>query len=208
MNYTLKYSNISQELNIERVVSGDQTEIRRLAVLVSEWIYNVVQSYVHNPEDTEEIVQDTILKVIKNLNNFQKESTLKTWVYRIAINKSKDFLKYKNRKKRFGILFSMDDNTSESGLTLQVSNYDHPGKALESKEQIDILFKGINQLPKNQKLAITLMKLEQMSMKEVAEILDTSPKAVEGLITRARKNLRHYLETEGITAYKKRKHGT
>lgn len=140
--------------------------------------------------------------MIQNLDNFQQESTLKTWVYRIAINKAKDFLKYKTRKKRFGILYSIDDKDQDNGLTLQIGNYDHPGKALESKEQIDVLFKGINQLPKNQKLAITLMKLEQMSMKEVAEILDITPKAVEGLITRARANLRQYLETEGIKIYR------
>ena len=67
--------------------------------------------------------------------------------------------------------------------------YNHPGILLEHKEGLDNLFKKINELPDNQKTALILHKIEQKSQAEVAEIMNTSPKAVESLIQRAKTNL-------------------
>ena len=58
-------------------------------------------SYVQNTEDAEEITQDLFLEVYRSYENFKGESSLSTWMYRIAISKCLDFIKYKNRKKRF-----------------------------------------------------------------------------------------------------------
>lgn len=197
---------IPNTLHIERIIAGDQAEVRKLARLVTEWVYNVVMSYVRSKEDTEEIVQDTILKALQQIDTFKQESTLKTWIYTIAINKSKDVQKYKSRQKRAGVVFNIDEE-EVNGLILKIGNYDHPGKSMESKEQVDILFAGINQLPPLQKQALTITKLEQLSMKEAAVVMETTPKAIEGLVGRAKSNLKAYLETEGIKIYKKRKHG-
>jgi len=163
-----------------------------------------VLSYVQSNEDAEEVVQDTLIAALNGIEKFKSESSLKTWIYRIAINKSKDAVKYRNRKKRLGNVISISDNRDSRKTDILPPNFAHPGIELESKEQMNLLFKGINALPANQKEALILAKFEQMSMKEIAVVMDTSPKAVESLLSRAKSNFKTYLETEGIYIYKKK----
>ena len=178
-----------------------------LAREVSIWVYNVVFSYVQNKEDAEEIVQDTLLATLSGLEKFKNESSLKTWVYSIAINKAKDVLKYRKRKKRYGKVVSIYQDSADGRHFNEPANFTHPGIELESKEQMDLLFGAINQLPEKQKTAIILAKLEGMSMKEISSVMACSPKAVESLLSRARNNLKAYLEAEGIKIYKKSTYG-
>ncbi|MDF1696161.1 MAG: RNA polymerase sigma factor [Saprospiraceae bacterium] len=178
-----------------------------MARQVSQWTYSIVMSYVKNEEDAEEIIQDTILSALRKINGFKSESSLKTWVYRIAINKSIDAIKFKNRSKRAGNVISLQSTQNQGNMTISCSTYDHPEKKLISKEKVEILFSGINQLPENQKKALTLTKLEYLSMKEVAGIMDVTPKAVESLLSRGKKNLLNYLENEGLEQLKRKPHG-
>jgi len=195
------------KIDIEKIKVQEPAEIKKLVKHVVDTVHVVVKSYVHNLEDAEEVIQDTIITTIDNIGKFDNRASLKTWIYRIAINKSKDLLKYKKRQKRAGVNLSLNDSEIVSSDILKLGDYYDPGKMLESKEQLEILFNAINQLPPNQKEAITLTKLEQLSMKEVAEIMNVTPKAVEGLISRSKSNLKKYLESEGITMYKNRNNG-
>lgn len=156
-------------------------------------VFNLALQYVQNQEDAEEITQDVFLKVYNSLENFKQEAQISTWVYRITINTSLDYLKARNRKKRFGIFTSIFHNES-SELKHDVPNFSHPGIELEHKEEFENLFKKINRLPENQKTALILNKIEQISHIEIAEIMNTSPKAVESLIQRAKTNLEKILK--------------
>lgn len=159
---------------------------------------------MQNKEDAEEVTQDTLIAALGSLDKFRNEAMLKTWVYSIAINKSKDLIKYKSRKKRFGIIIPIHKESDET-QTYEPSHAQHPGTELESKEQMEILYEAINRLPSSQKSAIILAKLDGRSQKEISDILDISIKAVESLLSRAKANLKTYLETEGIKIYKQKK---
>lgn len=154
----------------------------------SKQVYNLALHYVQNTEDAEEITQDVFIAVHQSLHTFQEKSQLGTWIYRITVNKSLDFIKARNRKKRFAFISSLfaSDATSE---THNKPNFDHPGVLLEQKESLKILFGHINDLPSNQKTALILSKIEQQSQKEIAQIMNISSKAVESLIQRAKENL-------------------
>jgi RNA polymerase sigma-70 factor (ECF subfamily) len=154
----------------------------------SRLVFNLALQYVQNTEDAEEITQDVFLTVHKSLKLFQQNSEIHTWIYRIAINKSLDFIKAKNRKKRFAFITSLfhDDGNELKNLG---HNFNHPGILLEQKEALESLFQHINALPDNQKTALILSKLEQKSQKEVGEIMKLSTKAVESLLQRAKTNL-------------------
>lgn len=155
-------------------------------------VYNLALQYVQNAEDAEEITQDVFLTVYEKLNSFRQQSKLSTWLYRITINKSLDFLKAKKRKKRFGFLSSIFHE--ESGeLKIDVSDFNHPGILLEQKEEMEELFRLINELPDNQKTVLILLKIEEKSQNEVAEIMNISSKAVESLFQRAKNNLTNKL---------------
>jgi RNA polymerase sigma factor (sigma-70 family) len=163
----------------------------------SRMVFNLALQYVQNREDAEEITQDTFVAIYYSMEKFEGKSQLSTWIYRITINKSLDFIKTRRRKKRFGILTSLfyeDTGTERNNLF----TFDHPGVILEEKEAVRKLFEFINALPDNQKTALILSKLEQKSQREIAEIMQISPKAVESLVQRAKTNLAKKLgESEG-----------
>jgi RNA polymerase sigma factor (sigma-70 family) len=150
-------------------------------------VYNLALQYVQNIEDAEEITQDVFVKVSYKLNSFNKQASLKTWIYRISINQSLDFIKAKNASKRNFLtsLFSLNDNK----IKLEQVNFNHPGIELEQKEAFRKIFEAINQLANNQKTAIILLKIEDKSLAETAEIMSLNVKALESLFQRAKKNL-------------------
>ena len=151
-------------------------------------VYNLALQYVQNREDAQEITQDTFVSIHQSFPKFKENSQLSTWIYRIAINKSLDFIKAKKRQKRFAIfasLFHADSNE----LIHDASNFSHPGVLLEQKEIISKIFQLINDLPPKQRTALILSKLEQKSQKEIGEIMEISAKAAESLIQRAKAGL-------------------
>lgn len=158
-------------------------------------VFNLALHYVQNIEDAEEITQDVFVKVFDNLNTFKKQSSLKTWVNRITINQSLDFIKGKNAQKR-NFLFSIF-SINDSNFKFQPSNFNHPGIELEQKEACQKIFEAINQLSDNQKTALILLKIEDKSQAETAEIMNLNVKALESLFQRAKNNLEILLNKKG-----------
>lgn len=157
-------------------------------------VYNMCLNYVLSRTDAEDIAQEVFVKVYHNYHTFNEEkASLKTWICRIAINQSLDFLKAKKAKKRLGFLSSIFYEDTNEPLK-ELVEVDHPGIQLEQKEEVDKILKIIYNLPENQKTAIILMKIEGRSQKEVAEIMDVSVKALESIIQRAKTNINSKLE--------------
>lgn len=155
-------------------------------------VYNLALHYLHNIEDAEEITQDVFLKVHQSIGSFQQESAIKTWIYRITINASLDFIKHKKSKKRFFIFGTKTDSESELE---RLSTFEHPGIALENKENATILFRTIDDaLTENQKTAFLLSKLDGLSNPEIASIMELSISSVESLIFRAKASLKEKLK--------------
>ena len=153
-------------------------------------VYNVALNYLQNIEDAEEITQDVFVQLYQSIAKFQNNSTLKTWIYRITINKCLDFIKHKNSKKRF-FIFGTKSN-SEFELH-KISNFEHPGILMENKEDAEVLFKVINELSENQKTAFVLSKLDGLSNPEIAAIMEVSVSSVESFVFRAKSTLKDKL---------------
>lgn len=152
-------------------------------------VYNLALKYLQNIEDAEEITQDVFVKLFSKVDQFEERAQLSTYIYRITINCSLDYIKAKNAKKRVGFLSSLFRLGSQEAIFVQ-DQFNHPGIELESKEEVAFIMNCINQLPDTQKTALILHKLEDKSQVEIAEIMETSPKAVESLIQRAKTNLK------------------
>jgi RNA polymerase sigma factor (sigma-70 family) len=157
-------------------------------------VYNLILSFLQNTEDAEDVTQEVFIEVFRSLNKFKGNSTISTWIYRISVNKSLDFLRKKNRKKRFAFINSLFINEDKNQEIIQVANFEHPGVLLEQKENAIILFKLIDELKENQKTAFILFHIEELSQKEIAEIMGISSKAVELLIRRAKLKLKEKIE--------------
>ena len=164
-------------------------------------VYNLALNYLQNKEDAEEVTQDVFVQIHHSLADFKCKSSLKTWIYRIAINKSLDFIKHQNSIKRFFIFGKKSNNDLE---IRNLSTFEHPGITLENKENAAILFAAINKLAKNQKTAFILSKIDGLSNAEIALIMNSSISAVESLVFRAKEILKTKLVLE-FENYRKKK---
>ncbi len=154
-------------------------------------VFNLALQYTNNVQDAEEVTQDVFVKVFDKLGGFRQDSEIKTWIYRITINQSLDFIKSKQRQKR-SFIFSLFDSQQELAEN-QISDFNHPGISLENEEELKNLIIKIYKLPENQKTVIILLKVEDLSQKEVAEIMKLSEGAVESLFQRAKTSLKKLL---------------
>lgn len=152
-------------------------------------VYNLCLNYLSNTEEAEECTQDVFLKVFNSYDNFEGKASAKTWIYRIAINTSLDYLKKRQRKKWLPF-FSKDKE-------VEVVEFNHPGVELEDKEAVENLMQLIHELPQNQRTAILLKSLEGMQQSEIAEVMQITVKSAESLLSRAKANLKKKLN-EGI----------
>ncbi|MGB0422960.1 MAG: RNA polymerase sigma factor [Flavobacteriales bacterium] len=151
-------------------------------------VYNLCLNYLLQAEDAEEATQDVFVKVFDKLKEFRSESNIKTWIYRITINHCLDVLR---KRKRKNSVFSFFTKTTPDKV-----EFNHPGIVLENREALESLMKTIHTLP-NQQITVVLLKyIEDHSIKEIAEILESSEKAVESLLSRARKNLKNKIDVK------------
>ncbi|HSZ24501.1 MAG TPA: RNA polymerase sigma factor, partial [Cytophagaceae bacterium] len=171
---------------------NEEEQFQELYVQYKRKVLNTALNMVQNLQDAEEIMQDVFVELYFKIDQFRKEASISTWIYRITINKSLDVIKKKKRKKRFAWLTGIFD--PESGRELHIiSDFMHPGIALERQEQMRLLFEYIEKLPDKQKSALILSVVEQLSYKEISGIMNVSVSSVESLIFRARQNLKKWI---------------
>ncbi|MFN8322671.1 MAG: RNA polymerase sigma factor [Chitinophagales bacterium] len=168
---------------------GDKSAFHQLFGLFKDRVYNLSLSYLQDKHEAEETTQDVFVEIYQSAIRFEGNSSASTWIYRIAINKSLDKLRYRKRKKRFAYITSIF-HTNSGELKHKSPQFEHPGALLENKENSKILFVAIQKLPEQQKTAFLLSYIEDIPRKEVAEIMATSLKSVESLLQRAKANLR------------------
>ncbi len=171
----------SERTVFNEIVSGNKDSVFRLCYKI-----------LGNREDAEDMTQETFIAVYKSIGQFRSEANVKTWIYRIALNKCLDFRKRNTTRKRFAFVESLFGNGS-SLRRLKASVTHSPDKPLEDKERKEILDKALNNIPENQRTALLLSKTEGLSQKEIALAMNITEGAAESLIARAKKNLQKLL---------------
>ncbi len=177
---------------IKALQAGNQSEFSLLIDLYQDKVYSCALGMLQQSQDAEDVAQEVFIEVYRSILNFRGESALGTWIYRITVNKALEFIKKKQRKKRFGFLVPLFGEKEEP--MVEIPDFYHPGIALEQKELSATLFKAINALPERQKTAFLLHKTEQLSYQEISDILEISLSSVESLIFRAKKKLQELLQ--------------
>jgi len=184
--------NLDDQLLIEKLKQGDQGAFSEIVETRKGMVYNTVLGLLQNPEDAEDFTQEVFIKVFESVRQFKGESAFSTWLYRIAVTTALEFLRKKKRKKRFAFITSLFGE-GDTPVT-DPPDFVHPGVLLDRRENARVLFKAIQKLPQNQRIAFSLHKVEGLSYQEVADVMETTVSAVESLIHRARQNLRKSLE--------------
>lgn len=177
---------------IARLKAGNESAFESLVEEFHSKVYNTCLGLVQNEEDAEDLSQEVFISIFQAIHTFREQSSLSTWIYRIAVSKSLGFLRHKKRKKRFAFLQNLFSGDEKEQGTEAIHFY-HPGVQLENKERAAILFQAIETLPENQKTAFVLHKLEDLSYQEIAEVMKVSLSSVESLIFRAKGNLKKSL---------------
>lgn len=148
-----------------------------------ERTYMHIRRLVINHADADDIVQDTFVKVWKNLNNFRSESNLYTWIYRIATNEALTFLKKKKRK----YLFTSSDYNSTLAKNLEDDNY-------YNGDEIQLLLqKALLTLPDKQRLVFNMKYYDELKYEEISGILGTSVGALKASYHIAAKKIEKFI---------------
>ncbi|MEO9850423.1 MAG: sigma-70 family RNA polymerase sigma factor [Reichenbachiella sp.] len=159
-----------QEL-IEKL-SNEESRNHGFNLLVREYqerIYWHIRKMVIDHDDSDDIVQDVFVKVWKNLDKFRKDSSLYTWIYRIATNECLNFL----RKKRNKFFLPINDVANE--LSDKLDNSSHiSGEEIQMKLQ-----KALLKLPDKQRLVFNMKYFDEMKFEEISKITKTSVGALK-----------------------------
>lgn len=180
-----------QEL-IAGLMTQDKAAIGFLVETFQKQIIKTAYNFVDNMEDAEDLSQEVFMEVLRSIGRYKKKSALSTWIYRITVNRSLDHLR---RQKRRNIVQRLESfiRISNDGGSRYVAEpatiYTHH----EEREKRKILESAINSLPENQKIAFVLSKYDDLSYKEIADVMNLSLPSVESLIFRARMNLQKKL---------------
>jgi RNA polymerase sigma-70 factor (ECF subfamily) len=146
-------------------------------------LYHHIRNIVLNHDDTDDVLQNTFIKIFQNLKNFKGESKLFSWMYRIATNESLKFIKQKARKLKV----STEELNTKSIDNLVADVY-FEGEEIQIKLQ-----KAIALLPTKQQLVFKMKYFEELKYEEIATILDTSVGALKASYHHAVKKIEAYV---------------
>jgi RNA polymerase sigma factor (sigma-70 family) len=159
---------------------------RQLILVYQKRVYHIIRRMVLIHEDADDLTQNTFIKAYRYIDKFHGNSSLFTWLYRIATNEALSFLERK--KKRF--FFSIDDHQEK-----MESYLDQPGN-LSGDEIQNILQKAILKLPDKQRLVFHLKYQEDLSYQEMSEITGTSVGALKASYHHAVKKIEESIKSE------------
>ena len=184
-----------EHFSLEALRTGDRGEFARLVETYSPMIYRLGLKMLDNPQDVEDMLQETFIKTYRHLKDFDGRSNLSTWLYRIATNEALMAL----RRKRPDTI-SFDEplaDEAEPQEPLQIVDWCcMPEEELMSAEGRTYLDKAVESLPTSLRVVFLLRDIEGLSTRETAEVLNLSDMAVKTRLSRARLQLR-----ESLSAY-------
>ncbi|MEY4963449.1 MAG: hypothetical protein RLZZ323_768 [Bacteroidota bacterium] len=156
---------------------------QKLLLTYQKPLYHHIRNIVLNHDDTDDVLQNTFIKVFQNLKNFKGDSKLFSWMYRIATNESLTFIKQKAQKNKT----TTEELQNKTIDNLKADVY-FDGNEIQIKLQ-----KAIALLPTKQQLVFKMKYFEELKYEEIAVILDTSVGALKASYHHAVKKIEAYI---------------
>jgi RNA polymerase sigma-70 factor (ECF subfamily) len=176
---------------VEKLKSGDSEAVVELYTTYADRIYSLVFNQVdRNRDAAQDIVQETFLAASKSASKFHGRSKVYTWLYSIAHRKVADFYRRKKREARYQTESSdghIDPGSGGEPLVTEI---------MEAEEKNRFIQGTLSSLPLHYKEVLILKYVEEMPVAEISQVMGRSPKSVEGLLTRARRELRDRLAAQ------------
>jgi RNA polymerase sigma-70 factor (ECF subfamily) len=184
-------------LEDQRLISGlqtaDEAAYEQLIQRFQGPVYNLAWRLLSDPSDASDVVQEVFLKIFSNIGNFRGESSLRTWVYRIAVNEAHNRRRwlFRHRRGETGIEEVYEESDTRDRPLMDAG--ETPFDFTMNREAQILLEEGLAAINPVFRAALVLRELEDMSYEEIAEILEVSIGTVKSRIMRGREALRRYL---------------
>jgi len=176
---------------IKELKSGSEKAFQQLVNEYKDKVLNTCYGFINNRVEAEDLSQEVFIEVFRSISKFKGQSKLSTWIYRIAVTKSLEEIRSRKRQKRAAYFKSLIG--LEVAKEIVAAKDKDPHALLEDQQRVLVLEAAIEKLVDNQRISFVLHKYEQLSYKEVADVMGVSLSAVESLIHRAKINLKKHL---------------
>jgi len=179
-----------------RVREGDEVAFAELVESYQDRVVSIFRNILRSQDAAEDLAQETFMRVYRARHGYQPTAKFSTWLFRIANNLASNALRSKKRRKevQFGSGDTGPVSTRPPEKNVAEKSALMPARQLDKNELAEMIQEAMENLNDRQRMALLLNKFEEMSYGDIAEILELSPSAIKSLLSRARENLREYLE--------------
>jgi RNA polymerase sigma factor (sigma-70 family) len=175
---------------IKELQSNPDLAIETIMDMYGDEIKRLVFAYVKNSADTDDVTQEVFVTIYQKLNTFQGNSSLKSWIYSIAINKCKDYLRsWHARNKR------LRDRLITTSHTMKKDEITPEEQAIQ-KDHSSELFHTVMELPIKYREVIILFYFKELSTGEISQVLNMNEATVRTRLNRGRAKLKECLSSE------------
>jgi RNA polymerase sigma-70 factor (ECF subfamily) len=178
---------------IQSVIAGNRNAFVLLVEKYQSMVFRTCIGFVHNKEDADDLTQEVFINAYQSLTKFRGNAAFSTWLYRIAINLSLNYIRNSQKRSIFHRVENLFAHEARQNVSLPAIDFSNPEQILIDDEHRNIIKKALDSLPENQRIAIILSKYDNLSQKEIAEIMQTTEGAVESLIQRGKAKLKQQL---------------
>ena len=190
---------INDTILVQQFRQGNSAAMERLILKYQNRIYNVILKICANIDDAAELTQETFVKVIENIEQFQGRSSFYTWVFRIAVNLTLNYCQKRVKLAFRSLDAELDEHKGPARQQLKDFLSDdscpEPAVIAQNKELCEIAKKSLMKLDDDQRAVVILRDIEGMNYAQIAEVLDIELGTVRSRLSRARGNLREILES-------------
>ncbi len=178
---------------VEGLRQGAEAAYEALITEYQQPVYNLVSRLLSDPSDASDVVQEVFLKVFRKIGAFRGDASLKTWIYRIAVNEAYNYQRWfgRHRKQEVGL-----DEEEEGNLNYSQKLSDpspSPFDCAAGQEEHKLVEAALARLNPSYRMAVVLRDIEELSYEEIAEILQVALGTVKSRILRGREALRREL---------------
>ena len=179
----MKISNKDLDLGlVKRAKAGDYQAFDLLVLKYQSRLISTAFKFVKDQQIAEDLVQDSFIKSFKSIGSFREDSTFYTWIYRITVNTSKNYLVSKKRKDEL----LQTDISKEENYFIEPINKDTPEDLFHASQLHKIIIESLNELGEDTKTALTLREFDGLSYEQIAEVVNCPVGTVRSRIFRGR----------------------
>lgn len=177
---------------VDRAKDGDLGAYDELIRLFQERVYATLYNMTSNHEDAHDLTQEAFIKAYRSLKSFKGQSSFYTWIYRIAVNRTINFLKKRNRRVNLS-LNDMDANVENNPELVSLISDKTPRRDANLTELQEKLNEAMQRLSESHRLVVTLHDIQGLSHEEIGKIVNCNTGTVRSRLFYARQQLQAYL---------------